>query len=82
MIVIGIMMSYLMSGTDPTNYLGHRLTDPTATAQSSHPSLLETKLLDTNLKTMTGNVTAAMIMISRIISRLRDEYGTPIQTSF
>ena len=48
---------------------------PTAantTTQSSHHSLLATRLLDMNLKSMMGKVTAAMIAMSRIISALRD----------
>jgi hypothetical protein len=60
----------------------NRLTAANATAQSSHHSLLDTRPLDINLRTMTGKVTAAMMMISRMISALRDGWGTPTQISF
>jgi hypothetical protein len=43
--------------------------------------LLDTILLERNLKKTTGNVTAAMMVMSRITSSLRDGCGTPTQMS-
>jgi hypothetical protein len=83
MTVIGIIMIYLnLSRLVPEMFPCIRLTAPSPTAQSSHPSLFATRLLEKNLKKMIGKVTAAMIITSRMISPLREGCGTPSQISF
>jgi hypothetical protein len=67
---------------NPGKASGNTLTAANAIIQSSHHSLLVTMLLEINLKIMTGKVTAAMMVTSRMISSLRDGRGTPSQMSF